>query len=300
VTKSIPDKQLESRPFWFSALNYFVLLIGIAALLSLASWLISREFDEEVSLIVLVVVFLTVIVIGSFIRNKLKRSVQTKILIDNNRLNDRMRIRKKEQSETKLSVPANSILISQIEKKSEAANLLGRISKVHLEVFDSCNEYLEIIENELKRVGAGSPRLVSFLKGRDRIERLRKKHLLLWAETESSQLISQSNRIDSSSEKIRIGKKSLIVLESALEFYPNEKKLTESRDALQHFVSSALIAESIENAEKCLAVADGLSATKYYFQALSEIERSSAPAYEKDPILAHINQEISRLAKIGK
>jgi hypothetical protein len=300
VTKSISDKQLESRPFWFSALNYFLVLVVIAVLLSFISWLITREFDEEISLIVFAIVFLTVLGVGSFIRSKLKRSVQTKILIANNKQNDRIRIRKKEESETKLSVTANSNLVSQIEKKSEAANLLGRIPKVHLEVFECCNEYLEIIDDELKRVGAGSPRLISFLKGRERIKKLHKKHLLQWAETEASELISQSNRLDSLSERIRIGKKTLIVLESALEFYPNEKRLMESREALERFVSSALISESMENAEKCLAAADDVSATKYYYQALEEIERSKAPAYEKEPISAHINQEISRLSKIGK
>lgn len=295
MTKSRTDNKFQFRPFWFAASSYYFLLLLFALILAFVTWLIFQDSEDETSIIIAVSVFVVIFVTGIFIRGKLKRRVQTKILIGNNKLNEKFIIKKKAKVEKKLTIPINAKIIAEIEKKSEAANLLGNLSEVHWEVFEICNDYLEMIESELKTVGTGSPRITALVKGREKIRRLHKKHLLDWVALESGELTKNTNLMPTLGEKVIGGNRALMVLESALEFYPNEKKITDSILAINEFVSSTKVAESVENAEIAASQNDIPAAVRFYRDALFQLASEHIRISEKEDVAARINQEINKL-----
>ncbi len=295
MTKTRINNKFQIRPFWFAASSYYFLLLLFSLILGFVAWIIFQNNEDETPIIIAVSVFIVIFVTGTFIRGKLKQRVQTKILIGNNKLNEKFLVKKKAKVEKKLTIQTNAKIITEIEKKSEAANLLGNLSEVHWEVFEICNDYLEMIDSEFKTVGNGSPRITELVKGREKIRRLHKKHLLDWVALESGELTKNANLMPTSGEKVTGGNRALLVLESALEFYPNEKKITDSILAINEFVSSTKVAESIENAEKAVSQQDIQMAISFYRDALFQLASEHIRIIEKEDVAARINQEIDKL-----
>jgi hypothetical protein len=65
----------------------------------------------------------------------------------------------------KLSLEKNAAIVKDIQQKSEAARLLGKMSAGHLEVFEICNQYLLLTEKQMETVRVGSPRIAGLRRG---------------------------------------------------------------------------------------------------------------------------------------
>jgi hypothetical protein len=200
----------------------------------------------------------------------------------------------------KLSVEKNAAIVKEITKKSDAAKILGKLPEGHLEVFEMCNEYLLVNEKELETVGVGSPRLAALRRGREVVQDLHHFHLLSWAEIESLTLTQEAKNRVTISEKLETAQKALSVLDSALQFYPNEARLVESENALREFIASIKISHWIEQAERSAFKGNYKRAISHYRDALFFLARGNIQAEEKEIIAGKINSEIDRLREISE
>ena len=92
----------------------------------------------------------------------------------------------------KLTLEENAAILGQIKQKSDAANILGKFSAGHREVFEVCGEYLDRTDYELRTIGVGSPRMAALLKGRTAVAECHRFHLLQWAEIEARSFLRGS------------------------------------------------------------------------------------------------------------
>jgi hypothetical protein len=199
------------------------------------------------------------------------------------------------KNENKFTIEKNARIIKDIHQKSEAARLLSKFPDAHFEVFEICNEYLSINKKELETVGAGSPRLAALIRGRDTVARIHKFHLLAWAEIESKSLTQDAKGQVRFSEKLKDAQKALSVLESALQFYPNEAKLRDSEEAVKEFVASIKISHSIEQAERAKFKENYKRAISLYRDALFSLGRENLKKEDRDLLAEQINSEIEKI-----
>lgn len=198
----------------------------------------------------------------------------------------------------KLSLKRNSLLIDRIRTKSEAAKVLGHLPEGHWEVFELCNEYLAINEEQFQTVGVGSPRLAALRRGKGIVEALHKFHLLNWVEIETRLLTEEANNQVELSDKIELVQRSMIAVDSALEFYPDDEKLIDSKAALSDFISSIKISYWVELAEKEVFKENFKEAVSFYRDALFYLAREDVNEVEKNMIAEKINFEIERIRKL--
>jgi tetratricopeptide (TPR) repeat protein len=199
----------------------------------------------------------------------------------------------------KLTLEKNAAILRNIERKSEAARVLGKLPDAHWEVFEICNEYLQITERELHTVGVGSPRLPALRLGREKIQELHKFHLLTWASVETKTLTQEARIRATIAEKLETAQKALAVLDSALRFYPNETELTESATAVEEFIASIKISHWIEQAERSAFKGNYKRAVSHYRDALFYLARENVRSEEREMIAEKINAEIEKLREIS-
>jgi tetratricopeptide (TPR) repeat protein len=198
----------------------------------------------------------------------------------------------------KLSVKRNAFLVEQVKRKSNAASVLGHLPDGHWEVFELCNEYLLLNENQLHSVGVGSPRLAALRRGREIVEKLHKFHLLNWVEIETRLLTEAANKQVELSDKIELSQRAVTAINSALEFYPEDIRLRESKDVLDEFVGSIRISYWIEQAEREAFKENYQEAISLYRDALFYLARENVHNVEKSLIAERINSEIERIRNL--
>jgi hypothetical protein len=246
VAKTTYENHVQIRPFWYYASTYYILLFAFSCLISIIISVAFMESEEEFPVFGAFFVFLALFCLGIFVRGRIKKRISTQILLENNKRGERFLVRQKNFYDKKLTSAESERLVAKIEKKSEAAKLLGNLSEVHKEVFEQCNGYLKLIDDELKSAGIGSPRIAGLRKGRDKVRKIHKEHLLKWVANESEELTKASNALMTSTEKIASGKRVLLVLKTASDFYPSEKRLIESIFAVNEFINATKIMETRE------------------------------------------------------
>ena len=195
----------------------------------------------------------------------------------------------------KLSLERNAAIIKDIQKKSEAARSLGKVSGGHLEVFEICSEYLSITERQMETVGVGSPRIAALRRGREIVGELHRYHLLSWAEIESRTLTQKARNYVTISEKLNTAQEALTVLNSALQFYPNDPQLTQSESALKDFTASIKVSHWIEQAERAVFKGNYKRGISLYRDALFFLAREDVKTKDREAIAAKINFEIESL-----
>lgn len=245
----------------------------------------------------------SVILIGAvFLREIVLRKARNRYLLVQRRLdynldNAQLQI-KSNSSEKKLTIEKNAEIIRQIQKKSEAAKVLMKLSEGHQEVFEICSEYLEINKKELLMVGKGSPRLASLRRGKEIVKELHKFHLLAWAEIESRNLTHEAKNRATIAEKTETAQKALSVIQDALQYYPGELKLLESEDAIKEFVISIKVAHYVEQAERSAFKGNYKRAISHYKDALYFLARENRQNPETELLAERINLEIKKILEI--
>ncbi len=199
------------------------------------------------------------------------------------------------QDKNKLTLDQNAAFLNQILQKSEAANILGKFSDAHWEVFELCDEYLHRITKELETVRTGSPRLAVLNRTREKVQSLHKFHLLTWSASESRALLSEAKDSVVINEKVEIGTKALNILETAIQFYPDEQQLVESVSVIKEFITTEQVASYIEKAEKAVFKGNKKRALNYYRDALFYLARENVRSSEKDLIAENINIKMEKL-----
>lgn len=200
-----------------------------------------------------------------------------------------------QRASDKLTLEKNAAILGDIKRKSAAAKVLNKFSAGHREVFELCGQYLARIETELTTVSAGSPRLSALLKGRTSAAKLHRYHLMHWAEIEARSLTNEANTLANVSDKLRAAKNAMNVVEFALQSYPAEENLIESRHVLRELAVSITVSDLAERAERAVFRSDRREAMSIYRDALFYLGRDNVHTAERQELADRINAEMDKL-----
>jgi hypothetical protein len=285
------------------AAGFYVLSTAVAVLVFFLVWAILNDGNGEAPWIP-AGIFASLILIGAVVlREIILRNRRNNLLLAQERLDFNLktvyRDRQVNKDANKLTLEKNAALLNEIFQKSEAANVLGNLSEAHWDVFELCNDYLQRSEKELEVVRGGSPRIAALNHGREKVSRLHKFHLLAWTSAESRALIHEAKDSATISKKLDIASKALNILDSAIEFYPNEQQLIESDAAVREFITTIKVSHWIEQAERSAFKGNFKRAISHYRDALFYLARENARCDEKDLIAEKINSEIEKIKKLS-
>ena len=93
--------------------------------------------------------------------------------------------------------------------------------------------------------------------------------------------------------------RALAVLDSAIEFYPNEKLLIDSILVVKDFIVSTRVSHWIEQAERCAFKGNYKRALNHYRDALFYLARENVRDAERNLIAEKINLEIEKIRKLS-
>ncbi len=292
------------RPFWLPASNYYILAASVTAAFFFLVWGILHEGDEETPFIVAgigasLVLGSAVVIREIFLRKARHRYLLVERKLDYNVKNFSLPSKLSNNDFDKLTLEKNAAIVKEIQKKSETVRGLGNFSNGHLEVFEICNKYLSVAEKQLETVRVGSPRLAGLRRGREIVGELHRYHLLSWAEIEARELTQKARNYVTVSEKLNTAQEALNIVESALQFYPQEARLTESELALKNFIASIKISHWIEQAERSAFKGNYKRAISLYRDALFFLDREDLKNEDREAIADKINVEIESLRQLS-
>ncbi|MEO6051155.1 MAG: hypothetical protein ABIP78_07470 [Pyrinomonadaceae bacterium] len=290
------------RPFWLPASNYYVLAVAVSTAFFFVVCGILHDSGEETpwvtagisaSLLLGGAVILRVVLV----RREHIRFLHQQRVMDNQIRGVHSRTNDSGQPH-KLTLEKNASILSEIKKKSDAANILNKFSAGHREVFELCSDYIARNESELSRVNPGSPRLGALLKGRSSVAEYHRYHLLRWAEIEARTLTNEAKYKANKDEKVESAQNALNVIESALESYPAEQTLIQSQELLRDMVVSIQVAQWVEKAERAAFKGNYDEAKTLYKDALFYLGRDNVQSHDRENAAMQINSEIERLEKL--
>lgn len=289
----------NNQPFLLPALSFYVLSVAAALVAFFLTWWILTDSEGEMPWIPAGIILGLILSGAVILREIVFRARRQNLLLAQEQLDFNLKkvIRQKAVSENKnkLTLDRNAAIFEQILQKSEAANVLGKFSDAHWEVFELCDEYLHRINKELETVRSGSPRLAVLQRTREKIQSLHKYHLLIWSASESRVLLNEAKDAAFGGKKVEIGTKALNILETAVQFYPDEDQLVESISAVKEFITTEKVSSYIEKAEKALFKGNKKRALSHYRDALFYLARENIRNSERDLIAEKINQKIEKL-----
>lgn len=292
------------RPFWLPASNYYVLSAAISIAFFFLMWGILHDEGDETPWVsagigASILLAGAVIVREVILRQLRLRQYRMQKRIDANfatvgrQLGDR-------RPRTKLTLEQNAAILNNIKQKSDAAKVLNKFSAGHREVFELCREYIGRNEEELKTVAAGSPRFSALLKGRAAAAGFHRFHLLRWAEIESRHLLNEANTRSGADERLKAANDAGSVIEYALEAYPTEESLLESREVIREVAVSIRVSDTVEKAERAAFSHDYREAISHYRDALFYLGRDNLDTEERQRAANRLNAEIDRLRLLDR
>lgn len=291
------------RPFWLPASNYYVLTAAITTALFFIFWGILREEGEDAPWITSGILASVVLVMAVFLREVILRKARMRYLLTQRRLDANIKNVSvpvgANVNFNKLTLEKNASIIQQIRQKSEAARILGKLSEGHLDVFQMCDQYLLLNKRQMETVGIGSPRLAALRRGREIVQELHFFHLLSWAQNETRVLTQESKIRATMPEKLESAQRALATLNSALEYYPDDRQLLESEAVVKEFITSIKVFHSIEQAERAAFKGSYKRAINHYRDALFFMARENAQSREMELTAEKINAEIENLHRLS-
>lgn len=290
------------RPFWLPASNFYVLTAAVSIAFFFLVWWILHEGNEELPWIPAGITACLVVIGAVFLREIILKKARKRYLLAQHQLDrniDKISLNSGSfVNPNKITLQQNAAILKEIEKKSEAAQILNSISSGHYEVFEMCNDYLSLNEREMQTVNIGSPRIAALRRGRDIVNRMHRFHLLKWAEIETKRLNNDSNSTVSFTEKVEATQKTLAILDKALRFYPHERSLVDSKQVLLEVITSIKVANWIEKAERAAFKGNNKRAISFYRDALFYLGRENVTNNEKDLIAQKIKTEIEKIRQL--
>lgn len=285
------------RPFWLSAPNYYILAIASSVAVFFLFWALLREGIDEAPWIPAGLAASATLAGAVVLREMILRRQKYKMLMYQQQIDRNVRqIMQPVQNQlTKLTLEKNAEIIRELHRKSEASRVLANLTEGHLEVYESCGAYLNMIDRELEMIPAGSPRLAAFRRDRENIEKLQKSHLLAWASGESRALIKESRNKATAREKIETAQKAMQVLETAMNIYPGDSLLEESAIAVRDFIFSIKVSHWAERADRAAFKGNYKKAIDHYKDALFYMAPENERSAEHQEMADRINGEIEKL-----
>ena len=286
----------RQRSYWLTASNYYVLALAISAAVFFLLMGLLREGSEEPYIpagVAASAVLIAAVIVRRAIVKRHQMQTYAARRLESNLLALRVPAL---PSENKLTLERNASILKELKRKSDAAIVLAKYSDGHREVFELCDRYLEINERNMITVNPGSPRIAALRRGKEIAEDFHRRHMLKWAELETTSMLESAQSSVKSSDKVQYANKALSIIDSASLKYPNERKLRESAAAIGDFIVKIKVGDLIERAGKAESRGNKKLAARHVRTALNEIDQSSLPSMERNSAIEHLNSELERLA----
>lgn len=293
---------MKRRPFWLPALNYYFFAAAIGTIVFALAWGILHDGGDEAPWLTAAICF-GILMLGAIVLRELfLRRARNRYLVQERQferqLNDAVSRIGDTKRHEKLTLEKNSRILADIKLKSDAAKVLGKFADAHREVFEICEQYLVVNERELKMIGPGSPRIKALRRGRVSVLRYHRFHLLQWAQIETRTLTQSVPGYRSADEKATALRDAIAVIDVAMEFYPDELSLIESREVISEMLASVEVTHFVELAERSAFEGDPRGAISYYRDALHYLGRDNVKSDRRDAAAERIWFEIERLRQI--
>ena len=227
-------------PIWLPAIGYYFIILVLAAatfafVMGLSTEVVQNGLWVTAGMIAAGVIVAGVVLRELILRNVRERRVAKTDLLDRNL---KRSAASNEAPRSKFTLEKNAAALDNIRRRSDAANLFGRISAGHREVFELCDEYREIVAKELPNVHPDSPRLKAFTKGSVLAGKLHRHHMLRWAEIEAHALTTEAQGSETAVGKALYAQRAKDAIDFALSRYPDDRALRESADVLDEIILS--------------------------------------------------------------
>lgn len=293
--RRVADLQ-RRRPFWYSAINYYLLTFAVCLFLFFLSWGLLHDAGEEMPWIMSAIGSSLVLGGAVLIREAiLRRSPFQSVPKIHHPAAEVYPRPGARGSSDKLTIDRNAALVREIMRKSDAAQVLSSFGAVHREIFDLCDAYLTKNEQELRHISHGSPRLGPLKKGRNTVSRYHRYHLLRWAEIETGNLNRRAVESSGPRDKMVAAQSALGVIDLALSYYPEERSLIDSRGALSEIMVSMEISVLADEAEREAFRGNVRKARRNYRDALFLLGRDNVHNEGRDIAAERIIAEMEKL-----
>lgn len=280
------------RPFWMPASNYYVLAFAVAAAFFFVVWGILEDEGVKAPWQTAGVSACVLLVGAVVMREVFIRRAQNRFL---RQPPPKTRSSQSDRDANKLTTEKVAAILQEIRRKSDAANVLDKISSGHREVFELCTTFIQRVDLELPVVNAASPRLAALIKGRNAAAEMHRFHTMRWAEIESRALTAEAGAHAEPEQRIRATQNALEVIDTALDAYPAETSLLQSRYLLSELAVSIKVSHAVEDAEKAAFRGDYLDARKLYRDALFYLGRDNLQSVERERAATRILEAMEKL-----
>jgi len=283
------EKNRVRKPFWLATSSYVMLVTAAAIAVFCIVWWLMQSEGEESPWIFAGLCACATIGFAVTVRELLLRKLFVRYQLETERI-DRLH-RNALASKGKLTLEKHAVMLKNLEQRSHHTSSSAVQPQAHLDLFRSCSDYLARTDKEIRTVTVGSPRLAAFRHGQEVIKTLHKHHLLMWAAGETNILTQEAKIRVTISEKIETAQRALSVLESALQYYPDEMQLLDSVKAIKGFIVSVRVSHLTEEAEKEAFKGRYEKAIDFYYDALFYLSKEAENLHENEKKM--IEREIS-------
>lgn len=297
----INPKSVNKPPFWIPATGYYVLSVSVTGIVFFT--LIGIWGHEDTPLMISGIIASSllggaVILREVVLKQRRRAIIQAQKKIDDNSAG--LTRRDAHNAEIPLTLERNAQLVGELKSKSSAAATFENLPEAHREVFELCESYLQRNLLEINRTGIASSKLQTLTADRRLARTLHKHHLLKWAVTDSAAMLNKAKSLKSFARKIEYAKKSLGLIETALEFYPNEIKLKDSSEFIRDFILDEKLKKMIGRAEKQFLASQPLKTIQDYQKILKVLEKEDRLNSERESLAAEIKLRIERIEATTK
>lgn len=284
-----------------AASAYYFLSAALAIGTFFLVWAFLNDIREESPWITAGLVASVILILAGATRELVLRGAWNRRLIEQQRLDRNLRavpVARAHTNPDKLTLERNAAFLNEIQRRSDAAKVLSSISASHREVFELCDEYLEIVSRELPTVAVGSPRLRPLTKGREYAERFHRYHMLKWAEGEARGLVISGTAESDPNRQAEIAAQVLSALNIAAGRYPNEPKLVDSITAVDRLMTSLKVRVLIDRARNEKLEVDRENFISLLDEAELLIDQADGPD-DPSPVFKELRIEIEGLRSGG-
>ncbi len=259
-------------------ISRYVLLSGAASLASFQAlwWLLTISGDEAPWLASCVAAGMTILacIVAREIRVRHYGS-RAALAYRHETLHPNSNYQSKKRLGYTATLTAATTAIRRLERRLREIERNGVSAEAHFEAYRLCQQYLMSAEETLPTLGVGTEVRAAVRAGQERVQLLKKRHLLLWARKESQAMILQAQQRVRFEDKIETAQTAAAAIDEALKAYPNEAELHESARAVREYIASVNVARWVSLAERAVFKGNIAEAADFYRDALFDLSRAN-------------------------
>ncbi len=282
----------------FSTFAYFAFAGAISALLFFAFWWMLWAAGDDSPWLPSGLVAGLVLLVAVAMREVVMRRAETRRVLEGGigRNSADGRTSGQRSSGSRRTAVAR---LRALERRLTEAYTMNALPSSHLEAYRWCEEYLSSADEALRRVGVTTEIKAALRAGEERVRVLQKQHLLAWARKETQRLTGKAQGRESTSGKVETAGQALAVLDKAIERYPEEAELRDSRLAVREYISCVKVGHWVELAERAAFKGKHEQAVERYRDALYYLTRAEMNEDVRRETAERITAEINALNAVG-